>query len=275
MNFSERMGYKKPPEVLQIDRMSDDLRNSVWNLFLQILEKSPDPRIQIHYMRSLYIISKGIYANCIKEPIDVIREHDKRNMLHNLKLRCFEINWFEVYDWVEEFVRIVTEIGIPLKLLDESFNQIYARERSGFRLNSGIHIPFTNEIELNEIQEALLVSSNDKYSVVNSHLTKAIKLLSLRPDGDFHNSIKESITAVEAVCKVISGVSSGGIKDAIRELDLPRAMEEGFKKLYGWTSGKGGIRHPMMEAEEITLAEAKYMLVTCSAFVNFVIQKTI
>ena len=41
--------------------------------------------------------------------------------------------------------------------------------------------------------------------------------------------------------------------------------------MYGYTSDADGIRHAMTEASDLTYSDAKYMLVTCTAFVNYVV----
>jgi hypothetical protein len=33
MKFTDRIGVTKPPEVLQVDSMNSELRNSLWNFF--------------------------------------------------------------------------------------------------------------------------------------------------------------------------------------------------------------------------------------------------
>ena len=47
-----------------------------------------------------------------------------------------------------------------------------------------------------------------------------------------------------------------------------------MNKLYGYTSDEGGIRHSLLEQSSIDEAEAKFMIVACSAFVNFCIQRS-
>ena len=42
--------------------------------------------------------------------------------------------------------------------------------------------------------------------------------------------------------------------------------------MYGYTSDKSGIRHNSGLDENTTFEEAKYMLVSCSAFLNYLIQ---
>ena len=43
-------------------------------------------------------------------------------------------------------------------------------------------------------------------------------------------------------------------------------------KLYGYTSDESGIRHAgRIDGKGTTFAEAKFMLIACSAFVNYLI----
>ena len=51
------------------------------------------------------------------------------------------------------------------------------------------------------------------------------------------------------------------------------ALKSGFKCLYGYSSDEDGIRHAILEQPSVGFAEAKYMLVSCSAFVNYLIEK--
>ena len=54
-------------------------------------------------------------------------------------------------------------------------------------------------------------------------------------------------------------------------------MHEAFRKsvlqLYGYTSDEDGIRHCLMDESKVDFADAKYMLVACSAFYNFLVDK--
>lgn len=45
------------------------------------------------------------------------------------------------------------------------------------------------------------------------------------------------------------------------------------KKRYGWTSDTPGIRHALMTEPDLHVEDAKFMLVACSAFINYVIAK--
>ena len=50
------------------------------------------------------------------------------------------------------------------------------------------------------------------------------------------------------------------------------ALQLAYKNLYGYTSDASGIRHAKdLGGKDSTFEEAKYMLVACSAFVNYLI----
>ena len=52
-------------------------------------------------------------------------------------------------------------------------------------------------------------------------------------------------------------------------------MEKGFLALYGYTSDESGIRHGGIDFTNVNFEDAKYMLVSCSAFVNYLMEKWI
>jgi hypothetical protein len=46
-----------------------------------------------------------------------------------------------------------------------------------------------------------------------------------------------------------------------------------LSRLYGWTSDAGGIRHAIKDADEVERTDAQFMLVNCSAFVNYLFER--
>ena len=61
------------------------------------------------------------------------------------------------------------------------------------------------------------------------------------------------------------------IKDS--GVHIHSAMESAFSSLYGYTSDQDGIRHGGIDFKNVPAEDAKYMLVSCSAFVNYLIEK--
>ncbi len=47
-------------------------------------------------------------------------------------------------------------------------------------------------------------------------------------------------------------------------------LKQGLEKLYYYTNGENGIRHALMDVDNMTKEDANFMLVICSAFVNYI-----
>jgi len=133
------------------------------------------------------------------------------------------------------------------------------------------YVKLLNEVEIKEIENVFNLP--EKYKPVQEHLNKALKLYSDRENPDYENSIKESISAVESLVKIVLG-EKGTLGQLIKKLPIEEPLKKGFSNLYGWTSAENGIRHGKTNnTQKSHEAEARYMLITCSAFINYVISK--
>ena len=155
----------------------------------------------------------------------------------------------------------------------EMANSFFEQEYIGYRFVDGIIVPISNSFEVETINESL----KNKYQPVYEHISKANKLLADREKPDYENSIKESISAVEAICEIITGTKGkeATLGNMLKKLEdngvaIHKGLKSAFNILYGYTSDANGIRH----AGDIggpfsTFEEAKFMLVACCAFVNY------
>lgn len=157
-------------------------------------------------------------------------------------------------------------------------NLVLKRELSAYRLVGNKITQITSEEEITEIEEALEATTSLEY--VKTHLKTALDLLANRKSPDYRNSIKESISSVESLCKLITGDDKATLGDALKtikregKIELHAALEGAFQKLYGYTSDSGGIRHALEEPKP-DFEEAKFMLVSCSAFINYLKVKSL
>ena len=157
-----------------------------------------------------------------------------------------------------------------LKTFVQYLNERFQILGFAYRIVNNQIVEITSEEEIVEIEEALKVSDP-----IAEHLSTSMALLSQRPNPDYRNSIKESISAVEYICREITGKTTLG--DALKELDkkglqLSNMLKTAFEKLYVYTNDKAtGIRHALMDEKDApSFDEAKFMLVACSAFVNYI-----
>ncbi len=208
-------------------------------------------------------------------PTDSVWYTDPRGWL----LKCFEtINWAQAYDFLE-FVTTRADRFFKMSVPEaiEQANRMLEREHSGYRFVGGELTPITNVTEIAEVEGAIQRTSGSALDGASEHLKTALGLFGKRPVPDHRNAIKEAISAVEGVVKLINGTRGGGLNAALEavsaRIELHPALKAGLERLYGYTSDEDGIRHPILDEPNVDEADARYMIVTCSAFVNFLIVK--
>ena len=63
------------------------------------------------------------------------------------------------------------------------------------------------------------------------------------------------------------------MEELAKHTEVHGALKAALKQLYGYTSDADGIRHAILDQARVGFDEAKFMLVVCAAFVNFMIGK--
>lgn len=269
MRFSERIGVKKVSDVIQKEGMSQELRNSLWNILMLIQYKDYGHDFINGLQDSLYI-------NFFKEPLD---EKDQ-NGYCELKIHIMQDEWYDVYDLMEFIANYLKNVSVCYTGMSRYdfihfCNVVLERENSAYRVVEGKFVEIIDENEISEVEEAI---EQAPYPAIKTHLNSALEKLADKKKPDYRNSIKESISAVEATARKITGEST--LDTAFKKLSkdqvkIPKVLQDGMEKIYHFTNGTDGIRHALMDEEKLGFAEAKYMLVSCSAFVNYLTAKMI
>jgi len=279
MRFSERYGYKKVRELVQFESMDEPLRNALWSLLKLHVWDNVQITIDIHC--GYYLSNPGnseIASLCerlwyfyFKKPLDQI-DNNWNKVYEQLRSHFFEAEWYEVYDFIEFVANNYERLLFYGKFI-ESCNLALEREVSAYRFIDGVIARITEKQEVDEIEEALAKARGP----VQTHLRRALELLASRDQPDYRNSIKESISSVESLVALTVKEDKGTLGQLLKcledEIKLHPALKSAFSNLYGYTSDEGGIRHALLEAESVRFEDAKFFLVVCSAFVNFVLSK--
>jgi hypothetical protein len=266
-SFSQRKGLKPIPEIIQLESMNDSLRNSLWNVLQELLWSGKYFLDSSSIVPNIYSLSNALWFSYFKKPTDS-RPYRGEVILSEIREYFFSCPWNEVYDFLEFIVAFGSKNQKPN--LDKYLNFILERELSGYRFVAGLLTDIINHEELLMIEET---SKDSRFSGVSAHIGRALELYADRKNPDYRNSIKESISAVESMSRVVSGDSNATLGDALKTIEkngqLHKALKEGFLKLYGYTSDAQGIRHAMLDEPNLTAADARYFLVSCSSFVNY------
>ncbi len=271
MLFSERYGHKKTG-MLKKDEMPDHLRTRIWNAFYEeIFSKIGNPEVQFINDRfdSLpYEYLKVLWDKLFRQNLQVVAKYDYREQVSMMYKSFAALDWYMVYDFVEFLAKNYQNV-IVVKSIMTKIDTAFKEERSSYRVIQGLVVPLTSEEEIKEIDKVFNIPH--KYDVVKDHHKKALKFLSLRPEPEYENSIKESISAVESLVKITTGKEKS-LSALIERLPIHDAMKRGFKELYDWTSEEarhGRTKKPLSCGEP----EARYMLIICSAFINYATSK--
>jgi hypothetical protein len=281
MRFSQRIGKRQIKTVLQVDSMDTDLRNRIWNSILEDFIGNLSSYNGNYEESDLGYIYRLLWKEFFNYPMDKlptwnsgIIKVDTSDVQDMLRDWFYKAEWFEVYDLLEFFSSLDNN-GLNISF-DEKCNRGLKKELSAFRVIKGKVVQITSEEEILEIEQA--INDTNVWKSVNTHLVSALELLADRKNPHFRNSIKESISAVEALCKIITGNSSATLGEGLTLIEkkhfLHAALKKSFSSLYGYTSDSSGIRHALLENDtEVGFEEAKFMLVSCSAFINYLKSK--
>lgn len=269
MRFSERIGAVR--RILQKDSMNEALKNSLWNVMYQQLwepHARHDNRIASNVPQGKLMLA--LWTDHFHQPTDQAYVQFP-NLLRQIRDAYMESEWSAVYDLIE-FVVNYPRSKIDNAQLVSKFNAVLEKHLSAYRFVGSTLAPITSEEEIIALEEAM--SHGDQFKPAVTHLETAIASLADRSSPDYRNSIKESISAVEAVCQILTSDSKATLGQALKKIGIHPALEKGFSSIYGYTSDASGIRHALSAEPTVDADDAKFFLVSCSAFVNYLIAKS-
>lgn len=276
LRFSQRKGLKEIKTSIQVNDMDEDLRNGLWSVLTLFLWNKMRNLTWVRENNYIHMIFVELWLGYIKEPLDTMPQN-WIELYKQIREYYFQAQWYEVYDFIEFIASNSTDENIRSVILI-AFNDVLEKELSAYRFVEGHILETTSNVEIEGIESALEKTSPLK--PVNTHLSTSLSLLSDRKNPDYRNSIKESISAVESICKLITNDNNATLGQALKTIQkqgtvkIHNALSDSLKKLYGYTSDSDGIRHALLEESNLHFEDAKYMLVSCSSFINYLIEKS-
>jgi hypothetical protein len=276
MRFSQKIGMSSVRDLIQVESIDKKLENRLWNTIQNnFFDKiGVDVNYSVNKKSDLGQLFSFIWEEFYGNLIDEIPERNNDEIstlrfIEYLKKWFFDSQWFEKYDFLE----FLSEIDIQGEIgFTEKCNDSLKREMSAYRLVDGCIVQITSEEEIKEIEDAIF--NSNKWEPVNIHLKSAINYFSNRENPDYRNSVKEAISAIESLCVIITGDSKATLGPTLgvieKQYKIHGALKSAFTSLYGYTSDAGGIRHKLLTDDiVVSMEDAKFMLVSCSAFINY------
>jgi hypothetical protein len=284
--FSDRNKIKPENEEIQLlnfdSRTRTQLQNFVSQVYVRVYDNST-------YYGNSYIQNflRFVLGTIYSEKVDATKYCDDKMIWKCINSTIENDSYDDVLTLIESLAQYwdsyTKEIrgcnyyndysGYTGASIYEAFNAFFQREYIGYRFVGNIITSISDENEVESINDAIAVSD----TAVRAHLLKANFLLADREKPDYENSIKESISAVEAFCEIKTGIRGkeatlGKMLKKLEDsgIEIHSALKSAFNILYGYTSDANGIRHAGdIGGAASTFEEAKFMLVSCCAFINY------
>lgn len=286
--FSNRHGLVPVQSILTKDTISKEIVNAIGSCYDVLCEGLKRAYNKYNYSWSHLFLQQDIerelwihFANRRLGEFKVDGNH--YYLVFNELLIHGKLPWYRILDLVEYVCKWISFNVANYPYLDEllrdfesNINHEFDRLDYGYRVVSHCIMDITSDEELSAIDDAITHSKDN----VRNHLQSAIEHYSSRPTPDVRNSIKESISAVEAICRELTGDDTLG--KSLKNLEekgviIHKTLKDAFTKFYVYSNDQdSGIRHALMDEEGTYVPskdEAYYMLVTCSAFVNYLRRK--
>lgn len=282
--FSERYGYTKASDVIIREQITKEIQNAICSCY----DKLPD---LFREVTASYQDAKAEYKNLeeylwvyfLNERAANFSDGYQYHVVATVYIEDKSNAWYKKLDIIEKTIQYLRNFdaknhkfypvaSIFIKLLNSAFERL----NFAYRIINDEIVEITSEQEIKTIEIAIDNSARN----VKMHLNRALELYAQRPNGDYRNSIKESISAVEAFCREKTGENTLG--KALNKLEkngivFPDVLKTAFEKLYAYTNQPdAGIRHALMDDTGVytpKAEEAIFMLVSCSAFINYLNKK--
>jgi hypothetical protein len=268
--FSERYGYKPIRDHVQKESVEKQTRTQLWNFLKIVLWDEWESYEYGWTTHSQHVnqLMRRMWVRHFNASLDNLPGFDpyETNGAYGIMKRYFmDAKWFEVYDFLEFVVQNWS--GGDEDQIAAGINSILEKELCAFRFIDKQIAPITDELELEVIDQA----ASNSPDAVKRHISRAVELLCDRTSPDYRNSVKEAISAIEAVCQTVTGDTKGTLGKLLGKINgLHPAFKVALSSMYGFTSDAEGVRHALLDEPTLTFTDAKFFLVQAAAFVNYI-----
>lgn len=282
--FSERYKYVKPSEVLIRESFPKEIINGVCSCY-DALQEELGLNYYNDYGFQYSDLEEYLWIYFLNKRKNDFYVYNGHKIVATEYLQDPKVTWYKKLDLIEFSIKYLFNMASKRNntrgiLLVQRFvakiNSFFSRLNYAYKIVDKEIVEITSVEEVASIEKAIQCSKDN----IKIHLSNALSLYAKKPMGDYRNSIKESISAIEAYCREKTGENTLG--KAMNKLEksgmvIPKMLKDTFEKLYAYTNQPDtGIRHALMDEDGKYVPgqeEALFMLVSCSSFINYLKKK--
>ena len=266
LTFEQAEGFAPLPAQLDRKALSKELRAKLWAyVHSQLLAQYTRILSGSGQWRTILV---DLHVNHYHGRIDKFNANGIMDRTGDL----FERGEYQhVYGWLEA---VLKHSQCPSGF-SENVQRILEECRAPYRIDDGVIWPIASTEEAEALSMANAALAASRFSGARTHLRNASSKLT---QGDYAGSVRESISAVESVARVLE--PTGDLAKALlgleQKINLHPALKKAFLALYGYTSDEKGIRHALLSEEEAGVDEtdAIFFIGACASFVTYLIGKS-
>ena len=261
LTFSQAEGIDPLlPQPAALGELPHEARNALWNI---TYNESMEPDwIGIQY---------DYHTSFLHQPADEFPHVVYIPKIKDLFLRGDYNRVFDFLQFVLRHGATTTEFFPSVAFVLEEYGCAYTVVEEDDPTIVPIALPEQKE----SLQEAFQVLRSGPFEGARSHLRKSAEYIN---NGDWADSVRESIHAVESVACRLDEDSETSLTPALDALSqkivLHGAFKKGIENLYGYTSDEKGIRHALLEEKaNVDTADASFMFGACTSFAVYLVNK--
>ena len=261
--FSKRYGLRPTPEGLMYEDVPERARVGLYHILRQFFE---------HKYLDLYndlCIALRIPVNRNQANIFLAPE-----AIEKLIMDC---QWWQFYDICEVLWQGLEYNKREKNSLSEEINTLLREEHLGFELRDGKVEKIGSGFIDARVEEARYLLKEPEFKGADEHFEKALKALNTRPNPDVENCIKDAVSAIESVGRIIvnddKALLSDIIKDMARNKIIPKPLDEAIQKVYAYRGDQPGVAHGLVGTSKVTIDDAEFVLAMSAAIIIYLVKK--
>jgi hypothetical protein len=182
----------------------------------------------------------------------------------------------QIYDVCEVACASLKVEGFRTKFYAE-VNQLFTEEQLGFEFRNGlvekIGVGFIDA----QIKEARYLLKEPEFKGADEHFEKALKAVNIRPNPDVENCVKDAVSAIESVGRILVNDEKPLLSDIIRDMAkrgiIPKPLDEAIQKVYAYRGNQPGVAHGLVGDSKVTVDEAEFVLAMSAAIIIYLVNK--
>jgi len=266
--FSKRYKLRPTPEGLVCEDVPESARIGLYYIleqffdWLELDELYKDLCVVLRISRQSRDYNLETFEDVMAVPIE------------ELIMKC---DWWRFYDICEVIFKSLEPVYQQIERFAEQVNTLFIDEQLGFEMRKGkiekVGSGFINA----KVREARYLLKDPEFKGADEHFEKAIKHLNVRPNPDVENCVKDAVSAIESVGRIIVNDEKALLSDIVKGMvgkgTIPKPLDQTIQKLYAYRGDQPGVAHGLVGASEVTVDEAEFVLAMSAAIIIYLVKK--